>query len=78
MKKAKITEFAEKNGYDGAEYIGEWNGFKCYEPYFDGDDITAVGLPLLILVDKDENIRMSTPAEALQQLQDSEGGDSGD
>lgn len=65
-----IEEFAIRNGYKTASFLCKWNGFDCYEPIVDEDRISFVGLPLLILVDKQGNIRMSTPDEALQQIAD--------
>lgn len=66
----KIEEFAISQGYTTATYLCEWNGFDCYEPIVDEKEISFIGLPLLILVDKKGNIRMSTPDEALQQIAD--------
>lgn len=71
MKKAEITAFAKKQGYKDAEYLCDWRGFTCYEPIMNDSDIGFVGLPLLILV-KDDKIRMSTPDEAMKQLEESE------
>lgn len=66
----KIEEFAIKQGYSSAVYLCEWNGFDCYEPVEDPFQISYIGLPLLILVDKQGNIRMSTPSEAMKQIYD--------
>ena len=63
-----IIEFAKENGYQTAAYLGEWCGFKCYEPIMSEGEISFIGLPLLILEDKEGNIRMSTPEESMQQL----------
>lgn len=59
-----IKEFAKNQGYDEAIYLKDWKGYECYEP-ISGDDITYTGLPLVILVKGDE-IRMSTPEEAME------------
>ncbi len=69
---SKINEFARKQGYTKAVYVGKWRGFECYRPII-GDDSeqSFVGLPLKILVDENKNIRMSTPNEAMQQLRES-------
>lgn len=72
MKKSDVIKFAEEQGYKSVEYIGKWNGFDCYEPILiddDSEEPTLTGLPLLILV-KDNEIRMSTPEEAMKQLAD--------
>lgn len=68
MKQA-ILDFAKSVGYTDIEYIGEWNGYKCYEGFIDGDEIVPTGLPLIILYDEKAGvIRMSTPEEAMAQL----------
>lgn len=73
MKQSVIDEFAKKQGYDKAEYLGKWRGYRCYEPILnDGADTAFVGLPLLILVDERDKIRMSTPEEAMKQLEETE------
>lgn len=71
MKHDKVIAFAKKQGYDNALYIGKWKEYEAYEPVFDGDDVSFVGVPLLILV-KDDDIRMSTEEEAFEQLQEKE------
>lgn len=71
MKIEKVVEFARKQGYDNVNQLEPWNGFDVYEPIFNSEEVTAVGLPLLILV-KDDKIRMSTPEEALQQIDEME------
>jgi hypothetical protein len=68
MKYDKVKAFAKEKGYDDALYIGKWKEYEAYEPVFDGDDVSFVGVPLLILV-KDDDIRMSTVEEAFEQLQ---------
>lgn len=72
MQIEKVKAFAKKNGYETAEKLNSWNGYECYEPIMDSKKETAVGPPLLILV-KGENIRMSTPDEAFQQMDDTDG-----
>lgn len=67
MSFKEIEEFAKKQGYATAQHIGFWNGYDCYEPMLDEDCMADIGLPLLILV-KENTIRMSTEEEALQQL----------
>lgn len=70
MKHNKVINFAKEQGYDGALYIGKWRDYDIYEPVFNGDDVSFVGIPLLILV-KGDNIRMSTVEEAFEQLKES-------
>lgn len=68
--KDKVKQFAIKNGYDDAIYIGKWRSFECYEPVFNSEGVSFVGLPLIILVTDDGKIRMSTPSESLQQIEE--------
>lgn len=63
----KITAFAKEWGYDDAEYVGQWRGYDTYEPFFHDDEIHHVGPPLCILV-RDEKIRMTTPEESFERL----------
>ena len=74
MSNDKILAFAKKNGYDGAEPLGKWRDYDCYEPTFEDtseEEPAIVGLPLIILVKGDE-IRMSTEEEAYQQMEESD------
>lgn len=65
----KIINFAKKQGYDSALYIGKWKNYEAYEPIFDNNsDVSFIGPPLLILVENDK-IRMSTVEEAFNQLE---------
>ena len=66
----KVQEFARQQGYQKAVYLNEWNGYKCYEPIFDESKPSFTGLPLIILVDSNNNIRMSTSDEAVQQMRE--------
>lgn len=63
----QVISFAQKNGYETVEKLNNWNGYECYEPIMDSKKETELGPPLLILV-KGDKIRMSTPDEAFQQL----------
>ncbi len=74
MSEKDIIQFAKKNGYDGAEPLGQWRGYDCYEPTFKDTSIenpALVGPPLMIMVKGDE-IRMSTEEEAYQQIEESD------
>lgn len=64
MTPKAVKDFAKEKGYTGAEYLKNWNGYKCYEPMI-GDSDFFTGLPLVIL-EKGKEIRMSTPGEAMQ------------
>lgn len=71
MKKSKIIEFARKNGYDTVSSLGKWRGYDAYEPIMKGateEEPAFTGPPLMILVKGDE-IRMSTPDEAYEQME---------
>ncbi|WP_432204431.1 hypothetical protein ACQ9ZF_05075 [Cetobacterium somerae] len=63
MSLKKIKQFAIENGYDEVVYLGEWQGYKIYQPLFNDEDFPNVGLPLKIMV-MDETIRMSEDDEA--------------
>ncbi|MEG2668870.1 MAG: hypothetical protein RR957_00220 [Oscillospiraceae bacterium] len=65
MNISEIIIFAREKGYDRVEYLKDWNGYKCYEPIMEHEDVVFIGLPLVILV-KDNYIRMSTPDEAMK------------
>jgi len=67
MKIEKIKDFAKQQGYDDVLSIGKWKGFDAYEPVFNGEEPSFIGVPLLILV-KGDSIRMSTVDEAFEQL----------
>lgn len=71
MNIREIIKFAEECGYTGAVYLNEWRGYSCYEPTFSDEGISHVGLPLIIMV-KDNEIRMSTPEEAMQHVDEFE------
>lgn len=67
----RVQNFAKEKGYQKAIYLNDWNGYKCFEPIFDETQPSYIGLPLLILVDSNNNIRMSTSDEAFQQIRES-------
>lgn len=70
MKIQKVIDFARKHGYDNVKPLDPWREYEVYEPVFTGNDVVCIGLPLIILI-KDETIRMSTGEEALQQIRES-------
>lgn len=70
MVQPSIDRFAKSQGYESAEYLCEWHGFRCYEPIVAEGKMSFVGLPLLILEDNAGNIRMSTHEEAIQQIEE--------
>lgn len=68
--KKEIKNFAKYHGYEDAKYIGKWREYKVYEPIFSKGEISYIGLPLVILVNKKGEIRMSTDEEAMANLRD--------
>jgi hypothetical protein len=67
MNQEDILKFAQKQGYDDIEYLEQWRGYDVYAPLFDTEETLFIGLPLVILV-KDDMIRMSTGEESLERL----------
>ena len=66
MNHEKALVYAKANGYDGAEYLGLCEGFFCYAPFFNhpaDEDVPPTGLPSLILVDQNGNMRFSSTEE---------------
>ena len=69
MTQERIMAYAKKQGYAGADYLGQWRGYDVFDPYFSEEDRKGlveldVGYPLRILV-KGNAIRMTTPEESL-------------
>lgn len=61
--------YTKANGYDGAEYLGLCEGFFCYAPFFAhpaGEGVPPTGLPSLILVDQNGDMRFSSPEETFR------------
>ena len=56
MTLENIKKFAQNSIYDTVEYLGEWNGYKVYEPCFNDEEECCSGFPSFILV-KGESIR---------------------
>lgn len=63
MMAERIQEFAAENGYTKIEKAEPWHGYDVYVPVY--DEMSYVGLPFVILV-RGEEIRLSTPEEALE------------
>lgn len=69
MDHKKVFAYAKANGYNGAEYLGLCEGFFCYAPIFDrpaGEEVSPTGLPSLILLDQNGDMRLSSPEEAFR------------
>lgn len=47
LKRAETM--ARESIYDGAQFLGKWNGFDVYEPTFDDDEPRFIGFPQFIL-----------------------------
>lgn len=64
-----VLQFARERHYDGAEESTPWNGYTVYIPLYDLNtgECIWVGPPLVILV-KDEKIRLSTVDESFEYL----------
>ena len=61
--------YTKANGYDGAEYLGLCEGFFCYAPFFAhpaGEGVPPTGLPSLILVDQNGDMRFSSTEETFR------------
>lgn len=72
MDKQKVISFAKEQGYDKVIPHDKWRGYDVYEPAFDNVDEKnppMVGMLRLILI-KDGRIRMSTPEEAFEWMDD--------
>ncbi len=68
----KVYELAQEEGFPCVEYVGKWNKYEVYEPYFPPvDGITPpTGLPVFIFQNHD-GFRLSTTEEAFAYLEDS-------
>lgn len=53
---AEAVRMAQASIYDGAHYLGEWRGFRVYEPTFNDDEPRFIGFPQFILA-KDGKLR---------------------
>lgn len=68
IKETEIKKFAQDNGYEGAEKTDvQFDGYVVYNPTFSSKGVNFVGYPLVILV-KDNDIRLSTEDESLEIL----------
>ena len=63
----EIKDFAVENGYDDVKYIGEWKGYKVFNPIIKSDKPLCLGYPLKILKKNDE-LRISSIPESLEIL----------
>ena len=66
----KVRNVAKKNGFRGARYLHDWKGYKVYEPYMKLTEISYIGLPQLILVNEQQEVRMAKPDEVEKILFD--------
>lgn len=45
----KAIQMAKAEIYDGARYIGTWNGFDVFEPTFNDNEPRFIGFPQFII-----------------------------
>lgn len=67
MNNERIIAYAKEQGYETAVYLNQWHGYDVYEPVYDSKCAACIGVPLVILV-KNNEIRMSTVDEAFEHL----------
>ena len=63
----RINGFAKDQGYDGVIPLGQWRGYDIYEPVMEQDGTAYLGPPLIIMV-REDTIRMSSVEESFEQL----------
>ena len=69
LTKDKIVTFDKKNGYLTAIFETIWKDYNVYEPIYSWDEEPAcIGYPLMIL-EKGNELRLTTPDEALELLE---------
>ena len=73
MKIGKIRAFAKKQGYDDVLYLNKWRGYDVYELF--STLMSSHHRSSLVILVKDNIIRMSTVEEAFQQLNESTSND---
>lgn len=45
----KARQLAQSSIYDNVELLGDWNGYRVYEPTFNDDAPRCIGFPQFIL-----------------------------
>ncbi|MBO8450465.1 MAG: hypothetical protein IAA96_05095 [Spirochaetes bacterium] len=65
MNDKQIQKFAKDNGYKGASHWGRWKEWDVYEPFFEENEVSYVGPPLMILTNSKET-RFTTYEEAFE------------
>lgn len=61
------VKMAQASIYDGARYLGEWRGFRVYEPTFADDEPRFIGFPEFVLA-KDDVLRWDDGEEESRAL----------
>ena len=64
----KVRDFAKQNGYMTAIFETIWKNYNVYEPIYSWDEEPSyTGYPLMIQ-EKEDELRLTTPEEALELL----------
>lgn len=69
ISQKQVNQFAQKVGYDYAEYRIEWEGYSCYELCFNGMDDMKFGFPRYLLVDSKGKIRIAKDRKAGDEME---------
>ena len=64
-----VKGFAQAKGYNDVELLGDWRGYKVYEPVYSGWFGKHGDVRLVILV-KGEDMRWSTSSEYREIMRD--------
>lgn len=68
VSQKKVNKYAQKQGYDHADYLLEWKGYSCYDPKYKDNRGCRTGLPYRILSDSKWNLRLTTDKETMELL----------
>lgn len=71
MSKMSALLVAHEREFKHVKYVNTWNGYKVYEAYNDGG-VAYIGLPQIILVDKNRKARWATYDEIMAWTNDEE------
>lgn len=65
--KEKARELAQASIFDNVELLGEWDGWRVYEPTINGDGECYIGRPRFILV-SDTAARWADPDTEVRKI----------